>query len=281
MIDLVRSEFRKLFTIKAPWISMGISIVVAAFLGYFVTNRRSEMWAHGGNRYSYDPSVIIPLARVRMTAYQEGLNSFMQFWRVAGLVAIVTMLAAETRDGVTRMSLLATPSRWKYMTAKVVVAVFYLVIGTAIALVTFASVMTLSASDAGVTLDLFNSALWSRYAGWFAFMALQAPIAVALGMFFRRGVGGATAIFAMVVIDALLATQQPIEWVIRYSPFAGGYTLVSSSQKALVNVPPTTSAAWVNWRPEYIGVGTGVTVLAVFSFGIWAISTWWFARRDV
>ncbi|MGB2756988.1 MAG: hypothetical protein WBD02_04915 [Acidimicrobiia bacterium] len=277
----LRAEFLKLRTIRSPWITVVASSLVGALLMFFAVRSflRDAL-----------PSDVPFAVRNEMDSrivgqVHQALSGFMQIWHVAALAWVVSMISGETRDGFTRVNLVMIPRRWMYAFNKVVSAAAYFAIGTVAALACHVGALQLALAESGFHLNVLSREFVLTYLGWIAYMTLHAPIAVALGLCFRRGPGGIVISVLAVVIDGGLAASRAISWMLPWLPFANGYTLPSDSHHHQVNVDPNALGRFGRYSssgfiPEYHGVVYGTIYFVVVSLGLWAASTWWFARRD-
>ena len=183
---ILRSEFRKLTTLRAPWLVLaaGPLIVVAGVTGLVES---------GGN-------VRNPAVQAQALAH-------------AGLAAIITLLfgilavAGEYRHGTITDTFLSVPARGRVIAAKLAV---YGVVGAGAGLVSSAVALAITTAwwaAKGATLHLAAGDTWLTLAGGAAANLAFAVIGVGLGALIRNQVAAVAAGLAWIALIEGIAGQ--------------------------------------------------------------------------
>jgi ABC-type transport system involved in multi-copper enzyme maturation permease subunit len=164
----------------------------------------------------------------------SGANSVAQtqIGTFAGLIAMIVVatmfITAEYRRGLIRVTLTASPKRYRILAAKAVV------IGvTAFAVGLPAAVLALVISEPrarsrGIFIDPVSTLTEVRVlAGTALLLAVAAVLALALGAVLRRGAATVTAVVAVIVLPYFFASPLAVlpagaaDWLLRLTPAAG------------------------------------------------------------
>jgi ABC-2 type transport system permease protein len=203
MTTLVANEYRKLRTIRGPWLLLaaGPVLVIIGVAGEFV-----------GGADLTQPGLA------HLSVGHTGLVS------LVALVFGITAVAGEYRHKTITDTYLAIPRRGRVLVAKFAVytavgAVFGVVLAITAAV---ATAVALTANDS--VLDQSNSDLWRTLAGGVAINAAFAALGVSLGALIRNlaaAIAAALAWIALVegLLGELFSDLEP--WL----PFAGGQAL--------------------------------------------------------
>lgn len=186
MLPLIRSEFRKLTTIRSPWLLLaaGPVLVVAGVSGLVVS---------GGN--VHDPAIQgRALAHVGIAAL---------FTLVFGLLAV----AGEHRHGTITDTCLSVPARGRALAAKLTV---YGIAGAAAGLVSALTAITATAAwwtARGGSFQLSGAGTWETLGGGVGVNVAFAVIGVSVGALMRNLVAAVAAALAWILaVAAVVAT---------------------------------------------------------------------------
>lgn len=202
MTTLISNEFRKLRTVRGPWL-----LIVAGSL-LVILGVASEF--AGGDA-----------TQPRVAALSVGHTGTVS---LVTLVLGITAVAGEYRHKTITDTYLGTPRRGRVIAAKFAA---YVAVG-AIFGVAFAITATVATAVGvevdGGTLDLSDSDLWRSLAGGIAINALFAVLGVSLGALIRNlAAAVATAFTWIVLVEVLLG--ELISDLERWLPFAAGQAL--------------------------------------------------------
>ncbi len=245
-MPLIRSEFRKLGTVRGPWLLLaaGPLIVVAGISGLVQS---------GGNLH--DPATQSKaLAHVGLAAI---------FTLVFGILAV----AGEYRHGTITDTFLSSPRRRQVVGAKLVV---YGLTGAAAGLVASAVAVGVTAAwwaAKGAAFSMSAAGTWPTLGGGIATNVAFAAIGVGLGALIRNVVAAVAAALAWIALIEGIAGQLVGARLARWLPFY--------ASEALDRASLTSSAAQL--LPQW----AGGLVLACYAAAFAAVAVIITLRRDV
>ena len=217
MLPQIRTEFRKLTTIRSPWLLLaaGPLIVVAGVTGLAVSGA----------------SVHDPAVQSRAMAH-------------VGLAAVVTLIfgilavGGEYRHGTITDTFLSFPGRRAVIAAKLAV---YGLVGAAAGLVSSAAALIATAAwwaAKGGTFHLSASGTWLTLAGGVAANCAFAVIGVGLGALIRNVTGAVALALAWIALIEGIAGQLVGSGLARWLPFYASEALDRSSAPAATQLLP-------------------------------------------
>ena len=204
MLPLIRSEFRKLSTVRSPWLLLaaGPLLVVAGVTGLVQS---------GGN--VHDPAVQSKaLAHVALAAL---------FTLIFGIFAV----AGEYRHGTVTDTFLSTPARGRVVAAKLAV---YGAVGAVAGLVSSTVAVAVTAvwwSAKGSSLHLSAADSWRTLAGGVAVNVAFAAIGVGVGALLRNLAVAIAAALAWIALVEGIAGQLIGAGLARWLPFSASEAL--------------------------------------------------------
>ena len=217
MSPVIRSEFRKLSTVRAPWLLLaaGPLIIVAGISG---------LVASGGN--------------LRDPALQSKAFSHV------GLTAIVTLMfgtlavAGEYRHGTITDSYLSFPGRRAVILAKLAV---YGLVGAAAGLVSSVTAIVVTAgwwASQGASFQLSTAETWRTLGGGLAANVAFAVIGVGLGALIRNLAAAVAVALAWIALVEGIAGQLVGAGLARYLPFYASESLDRANLTAATGLLP-------------------------------------------
>jgi ABC-2 type transport system permease protein len=224
MLPSIRSEFRKLTSLRSPWLLLaaGPLIVVAGITGLVES---------GGN--VHDPAVQ------RAALAHIGLAAILTL--IFGILAI----AGEYRHGTITDTFLSFPERGRVVTAKLAV---YALVGAAAGLVSAVVAVAVTAAwwaAKGSTLHLSAGGTWRTVAGGVAVNAAFAAIGVGLGALVRNVVVAVAAALAWIALIEGIVGQLLGSGLARWLPFYASEALGRASIFGPSRLLPQWGAALV------------------------------------
>ena len=204
MLPVIRAEFRKLTTIRAPWLLLaaGPLIVVAGVSGLVVS---------GGN--VHDP------ATQRAAFAHVGLAA------IVILIFGITAVAGEYRHGTVTDTYLSYPARGRVVTAKLAV---YGLVGAAAGLVSCLAAIAATAAwwaAKGASVHLPPASTWRTLAGGMAASIALAAIGVGVGALIRNLAGAIAAALAWIALIEGIAGQLAGAGLARWLPYSASEAL--------------------------------------------------------
>jgi ABC-2 type transport system permease protein len=204
MLAVIHSEFRKLTTIRAPWLLLaaGPLIVVAGVSGLVES---------GGN--VHDPAV------------QHAAFAHVGLAAIVILVFGITAVAGEYRHGTITDTYLSIPGRGRVVTAKLAV---YALVGAAAGLASCLAAIAATAAwwtAKGASPHLSGADAWRTLAGGAAASMALAAIGVGLGALIRNLAAAVAVALAWIALVEGIAAQLAGPGVARWLPYAASEAL--------------------------------------------------------
>jgi ABC-2 type transport system permease protein len=223
VLSVIRCEFRKLTTVRSPWLLLaaGPVIVVAGVTGLVIS---------GGN--VHDPAVQ------RAALAHIGLAAILTL--VFGILAV----AGEYRHGTIIDTFLSFPERSRVVTAKLS---SYALIGAAAGIVSALAAVAVTAAwwaAKGAAFHL-SAETWRTVAGGVAVNVAFAMIGVGLGALIRNVVGAVAAALAWIALIEGIAGQLLGSGLARWLPFNASEALDRASVFGSARLLPQWGGALV------------------------------------
>jgi ABC-2 type transport system permease protein len=239
VFPMIYSEFRKLTTIRSPWLLLaaGPLVVVAGVAGLVMS---------GGN-------VRDPATQSKALAH-VGLAAI--FTLVFGILAV----AGEYRDGTITDTYLSFPARGRVLAAKLAV---YSLAGAGAGLVSSLAAITAVAawwSAKGSTLHLSAADTWSTLGGGVGVNVAFAAIGVSIGALIRNLAGAIAASLAWIALIEGIAGQLVGSGLARWLPFYASQALDRAAMSASPRLLPQWGGGLV-----LLGYATAFAAAAVIT----------------
>jgi hypothetical protein len=252
MIALLRSELRKVATIKLWW---GMLLGSAAFAGLSVVAQIAT------NGLKNNPAAPLNSAVTQRSIFSSAVSGYI-FSVVVGIILITT----EYRHFTSRPTFLLEPRRARVIGAKLLVAAGVgLLYGVACVAVSLAiTVPWLSAK--GIPIGWQANGLIVVMVGALGVVAIFAVVGVGVGVLFRNQIAAViTTLAYLFVIEPLIAVIPIVKEGYRYLPGAAG--------DALTGVSRNQTLLLANWQGGLLLLGWGL----LFAMLGWVITV----RRDI
>ena len=241
MLPQIRTEFRKLATIRSPWLLLaaGPVIVVAGVTGLIVSGA----------------SVHDPAVQSRAMAH-VGLAA------VVALIFGILAVAGEYRHGTITDTFLSVPGRQRVIAAKLAV---YGLVGAAAGLASSAAALVATAAwwaAKGGVFHLSAQGTWLTLAGGVAANCAFAVIGVGLGALIRNVVGAVALALAWIALIEGIAGQLAGSGLARWLPFYASEALDRSGVPAATRLLPQWGGGLVllGYAVAFAVAGTVITL---------------------
>jgi ABC-2 type transport system permease protein len=217
MPRMIKCEFRKLATVRSPWLLLaaGPLIVVAGITGLAVS---------GGN--------------TRDLAVQDRALAHVGLAAIMTLIFGILAVAGEYRQGTITDTYLSFPARGRVVAAKLAV---YALAGAAAGLVSSVTALAVTAgwwAAKGGTFQLSAGRSWLVLAGGVAANVAFAAIGVGLGALVRNLVGAIALALAWIALIEGIAGQLAGPGLARWLPFSASEALDRASMSAATRLLP-------------------------------------------
>lgn len=250
MTDSLRSEFRKLLTVRSTYIAGGITLLFIVFMSFYIEGLRG---VSGGVAALGEP-----------TALKDVITSVSMIAAQVGAIIVVLFMAHEYRYNMVSYTLTATNSRTKALFSKIIVAITYSAIFTLLT-ITVAALAYLSGfalrDSAVLQPQTFDAlAILPRiffYSAGFALIGLLIAV-------LSRSV-----VFAVVAVFMIPNTVEPLLGLLLkdnviYLPFN------TLQQVSLI----------AGTGPDILSPSKAALVFCIYMLAGWAIAWWAFLHRD-
>ncbi len=222
---VIRSEGIKLVSLRSPWISAALTIVISlgitTLMAISMRNYLSEMPVTGGGNAMIAQAVTMPLA---FTALLVTITGSM-------------LITGEYSTGMIRSTLTAAPDRLRSLFAKAIVLIGYTVLVSVVTSVLGVTLVSALFAGTDITLDfgdLAGAVLPYVYSA--VYLVAAALLGLGFGYLLRSGAGAIAVavgiLFILPIVPQVLAMAPGMEWVAeaaRYLPSNAGNALVQGS----------------------------------------------------
>lgn len=252
-LDLARSEWVKLSSVRSTWITLVVTVVLGVGVGALISHLAASRYLHDRIVHgTWDPTAI----------------SFRALIIAQLAIAVLGALAvtSEYGTGMIRTTLTAVPRRGRLLAAKAVVfAVVALVVGE---LTGFAAFLLgqVAIGAAAPQASLGQPGVLRAVVGAGLYLAVIGLLAVGVGTVLRNTAAAISAMVALLFVLPGLVQALPASWsnaITEWWPTQAG------SQLYTVHSSAHTLAPW-----------TGFVVLVVFTAVVFVLARWVIGHRD-
>lgn len=199
---LIRSEMIKLTSLRSPWWSAAIVIVISL-----------------GITGLYSMTMVDYLEGTTANdAYSNGVLMSTMFTVLLASIIGTMLVTGEYSTGMIRSTLTAAPDRLRSLIAKVIVAAVFIFIVAAVTFLAALAIATAFFAPNGVQLDLSDAGtgIWP-YVNGAVYLALIGVMGVGIGYIIRNGAGAISVIvaitFILPMIPGFIAMVPGTEWI--------------------------------------------------------------------
>jgi ABC-2 type transport system permease protein len=254
-VDVVRSEWTKLRTVRSTWWALLVTVLLGIGLGALITLAASNHYNNLGpsDKASWDPTKISTVG--------------LAFGQLAIAVLGIMFIASEYSTGMIRTSLAAVPRRSRLLGAKALVfAVVALVVGEVLGVISFVIGQAIIKAEGAPTASLSSGAPLRAVLGIGLYLAVLAVIAVGFGAIVRSTAAAIAMIVALLFVLPAISEALPDSWqhpIQKYWPTDAGSQLLSVHRGAY------TLSPWL-----------GFLVMVVFAAVVMAVALYLMNLRD-
>jgi ABC-2 type transport system permease protein len=251
MIGLIRAEYRKLKSTQTWFWLLLACVALTALLVVVQLATRNDLDTNGAVR------------DVFTSAYTAYVPAF-----VLGILAVTT----EFRYQTITPTLLATPSRWRLITAKLIsYALVGLVYALACLVVAVAIAVPWLGSKHNINASFGHNNIWTALLGIAVIVTLYGLVGLGWGAFVRNQVVAVSVgLIYVLIIEGLLQLIPYVRALYKFLPGAGAQAIIS----------PHT-AYGPNETYQLLGVWGGVAVLVVWALGLSVLGAGWTMNKDI
>ncbi len=251
MFASLKSEFRKLFTVRSTYFILGLAFLAMVFFAFYINGLRADAKLLQNPGHLADESL-------------QAMNALAFFFSLSGLL----LLAHEYRYNTIMYTLTTSNSRTRTLLAKIITVSCFAVIASAITVVLAPALAALGIHLAGHHLvpQVINvkDILWRcLFFGWGYCMIALLLIAIV-----RNQIGAIVGLFMVpITVEPLLSLLLKTNTV--YLPFM--------SLNQVLAIPGADAAPQGS---GHLSPGKGVLVFAIYLVVGWAIAWILFLKRD-
>jgi len=252
--DTVRSEWRKLVSVRSTWVTLLVAAALGVGVGALISHLAASNY-HSGLRFGNGLWRPVSVSFNALAIAQLAIA-------VLGCLVITS----EYSSGMIRSSLIATPRRGRFLAAKAAVfAAVVLVVGEVIAFAAFFAGQAAIGSDAPqATLGGHDVARAVIGAG--LYLALIGLLACMVGALLRNTAASISAIVALLFVLPGVVEALPASWA---NPISKWWPTNAGRQVYVVTRTAHTLPAW-----------SGFGVLVAFTAVVFAVALVLLRRRD-
>jgi ABC-2 type transport system permease protein len=265
MIAALKSEFKKLLSIRSTYLISLFFLLLVGFLAFYVQGFKNV-----------PIETTSPVDHIKASLFLAGtINQFANVISVAGGLIGLLLLAHEYRYNTIVYTLTSSNSRSKVLASKIIAVLVYVFIFS-----TLATLLALGLMKAGVAAG--GHSLIHQDINYLTY--------VAKSVFLSEGFAMAGLLFAALVrnqvgaIAALFIIPNPVEGILSLLLKHNSVYLPFTSLQQVVQTPVITSPQGVNKAAEastgYISAPKGALVFMAYLVVGWAVAWYLFLRRD-
>jgi ABC-2 type transport system permease protein len=251
MTGLIRAEYRKLKSTQTWFWLLLACAALTALLVVVQLATRTDLETPGAVR------------DVFTSAYTAYIPAF-----VLGILAVTT----EFRYQTITPTLLATPSRWRLITAKLIsYALVGLVYAVACLVVAVAIAVPWLGSKHDINASFGHNNIWTALLGIAVIVTLYGLVGLGWGAFVRNQiVAVSVGLIYVLIIEGLLQLIPYVRAVYKFLPGAGAQAIIS---------PHTTYGPHNEY--QLFGAWGGAAVLVVWALGLSVLGAGWTMNKDI
>jgi ABC-2 type transport system permease protein len=252
MIGLIRAEYRKLKSTQTWFWLLLACVALTALLVIVQLATRDDL---GTNTEA--------VRDVFTSAYTAYVPAF-----VLGILAVTT----EFRYQTITPTLLATPSRWRLITAKLIsYALVGLVYAVACLVVALAIAVPWLGSKHDVNASFGQHNVWTALLGIAVIVTLYGLVGLGWGAFVRNQiVAVSVGLIYILIVEGLLQLIPYVRNAYKFLPGAGAQAIIQPH-----------APYGPNEQYQLLGVWGGVAVLVVWALGLSVLGAGWTMNKDI
>lgn len=213
MLATLKSEFRKLLSIRSTYILTSVVIVAVGLISYFLLGREQEAMAASSSLFMYDVMY----------------TSVAFFATFATIIAILHM-THEYRYSTIGYTLTASRSRVRVIVAKAIVLMSYALVGGTVVAVLGGFLAKAGIESTGVSVAAQTVGLWTTVWQLGAYVIGYTLVGLLLGMLVRSVVGALVIFFTFPIVEQMLTLL--LKDNTKYLPFHSLDSIASTAGQA-------------------------------------------------
>lgn len=259
---LVRSELRKLTSLRSTWIISGLAIAFYLLISFFVAQAVESM-------IEYMSSTELA---VFTSSYM--VTSIFQIALLFGIAFGTMTMTAEYSHNTIQISLLSSRSRMAFYAAKILVLAGFWAIVSAIALLLSTLLIELMIGRYDMSLPMDDVGFWLSLLSAVVVLVVGAIMAAGLGAVLRSTVGAVTTMFGIVLILPILQII-PLDFIKDLTPYFPINVMMSA-------VAPRESGilAGVVSQGDSLSPNTSILVLVIYAAVFVGLGAYSLRKRD-
>jgi ABC-2 type transport system permease protein len=186
MINSLKTECRKLLTVRSTYYISGAALLLVSAIAFYLQGYRNAAEYHGGNNLQDSVLNLVPVAAI-----------------FAGIAAIL-IICHEYRYNTISYTLMATNRRIKVMFAKLIVMAVYGVVIASAAVVLIALLLPLGVSMGGGVATWQDFSVWPVLLQSITYTVVSVWMGLLFGFLFR------SLVFSIVIYFVLPTTIEPL-----------------------------------------------------------------------
>jgi ABC-2 type transport system permease protein len=258
LFDTVRAEGRKFRSVRSSWITGIVTFVLLIGLGALFSWASVNQWHR-----------LSTLERITFNPIGISLGGAQLAQLAVGVLGIL-FITSEFSSGAITTTLAATPSRWRLLASKAVILQLVVVFdGVLGAFAAFFLGQTILRGGHLPSATLTTSGALRSILLTGLFLLLIAVFAMGIGTLLRHTAGAVSTYVGILLLLPILTGLLPGQWhqdVAKWLPLQLGGDMSTSVGK---------------WGIGHFSPGIATLIMSLYAVGLWTLSGFVFARRDV
>lgn len=254
---LIRSELRKLTSLRSTWVIGGLTIAFYLLIAFFVAQSIDSMTSYMSH------------AELAVMTSSYMVTSIFQIALLFGIAFGTMTMTSEYSHNTIQTSLLSSRSRLSFYAAKIVVLTVFWAAVSAIALLLSTVLLQISVRQHDISLPLDDIGFWVSLLCCVVVLVCGALMAAGMGAVLRSTVGATTVMYGIVLILPILEII-PLDFLEDIAPYFPINVMMSA-------VTPREEGLMSSFimRSDALSANTSLVVLLIYTavfIGLGALS---------